>query len=46
MSDTKKIYVQPSVELLGSIAEKTEAGRAPSADATDGLNNTAFAPGS
>ncbi len=26
MSDIKKAYVQPSVELLGSVAEKTQAG--------------------
>lgn len=26
MNDTKKAYVQPSVELLGSVAEKTQAG--------------------
>ena len=32
MSDTKKTYVQPSVELLGSIAEKTEFGEAPPGD--------------
>ena len=41
MSDTKKIYVQPSVELLGSIAEKTEAGSARNADELD-RQDTAF----
>ena len=41
MSATKKIYVQPSVELLGSIAEKTEAGSALNADGLD-RPDTAF----
>ncbi|MCK9489326.1 MAG: hypothetical protein M0Q42_08015 [Xanthomonadales bacterium] len=44
MSSSKKTYVQPSVELLGSIAEKTQSGAAPNSDATPFQNNTAFPP--
>ena len=44
MSSAKKMYVQPIVELLGSIAEKTEAGSSPNSDQLPFLNNTAFPP--
>ena len=44
MSETKKAYVQPSVELLGSIAEKTQSGNAPFSDVEPFQNNTAFPP--
>lgn len=44
MSSTKKMYVQPIVELLGSIAEKTEAGNAPNSDVNPFQNNTSFPP--
>lgn len=44
MSGIKKTYVQPSVELLGSIAEKTQAGTAPNSDVTPFQNNTSFPP--
>jgi len=32
MSDIKKTYVAPSVEMLGSVAEKTESGTLPNSD--------------
>lgn len=44
MSDIKKTYVQPSVELLGSIAEKTQSGNAPNSDVDPFQNNTALGP--
>ena len=44
MSSTKKTYVQPIVEMLGSIAEKTEAGNAPNSDVNPFQNNTSFPP--
>ena len=45
MNSSKKTYVQPSVELLGSIAEKTLAGALPLSDVDEGEDNTAFPPG-
>lgn len=44
MSSSKKTYVQPSVELLGSIAEKTQSGTSPNSDTLPYQNNTAFPP--
>ena len=44
MSDIKKAYVQPSVELLGSIAEKTQSGSSPNSDVLPFQNNTSFPP--
>lgn len=44
MSDIKKAYVQPSVELLGSVAEKTQQGNSPFSDVLPFQNGTAFPP--
>ena len=44
MTDTKKPYVAPIVEMLGSIAEKTQAGNAPNSDVLPFKNNTSFPP--
>lgn len=44
MSEIKKAYVQPSVELLGSIAEKTQSGNAPNSDVLPFQNNSAVPP--
>ena len=44
MSENKNVYVQPSVELLGSEAEKTQSGNAPFSDVSPFQNNTAFPP--
>ena len=44
MSDIKKTYVAPSVELLGSVAEKTQAGNAPFSDVEPFQDGTAFPP--
>ena len=44
MSNTKKMYVQPSVEILGSIAEKTQSGTSPNSDVLPFMNNTSFPP--
>lgn len=42
MSSAKKIYVQPSVEMLGSVAEKTQQGNAPNSDILPFTDGTAF----
>ena len=44
MSSSKKTYVQPSVELLGSIAEKTQSGNAPNSDVMPYQDNSAVPP--
>ena len=44
MSNVKKMYVQPSVEVLGSVAEKTQGGDAPNSDVVPFANNTSYPP--
>lgn len=41
MNSSKKTYVQPSVEVLGTIAEKTQSGGLPNTDTAE-FPNTAL----
>lgn len=44
MISNKKSYAQPSVEVLGSVAEKTQAGTSPASDVLPYQDGTAYGP--